>query len=394
MKAIRIIIGICALCMAQIAICTPIHAQENNNAEEYSVTCTAENPLDGSMWMGTNGDGLYRLGKNGSRLHFSAAGGKLGSDSIIYICFDSRNKLWITGSNGTITGYTSKDGFKNKAAISDEISRAIYLPKEDKILLASVTKSYAFNTVSEWVESEAILPFAPTNLKLSSDSTFVWIFGEEQVVKYNLGEVSDLIPLEFETYTAEEPSEGHIIWVMLACALAFILLCAVAYIFISRAKSSPLKPKNSVLEVTEADIVRESPKEVKSEEIFVPSEPEKEAEPVTKFEPKSTEFTTRIMLLVEDHFSEPDFDVDAIASILGISRIHVNRKLKAEGSPSPSTLIKEKRMDVAKYLLLNSEMPMTKIASECGFRSPSYFTTAFKDYTGLTPSEFIAQNRL
>ena len=50
--------------------------------------------------------------------------------------------------------------------------------------------------------------------------------------------------------------------------------------------------------------------------------------------------------------------------------------------------------DVAKILLLRGEIPMAQIASECGFRSASYFTTAFKDYTGLTPSDFVAQNRL
>ena len=116
--------------------------------------------------------------------------------------------------------------------------------------------------------------------------------------------------------------------------------------------------------------------------------------PDTKPVAKSNVFTTRVLLLIDEHYKDPDFDVDTIASLLGLSRIHVNRKLKAEGSPSPSTLIRDRRMEVAKVYLLQSETPMAKIASECGFRSPSYFTTAFKEYTGLTPSEFVAKNRL
>lgn len=47
-----------------------------------------------------------------------------------------------------------------------------------------------------------------------------------------------------------------------------------------------------------------------------------------------------------------------------------------------------KRMDNAKDLLDNSQMPITSIGYEVGFKDPSYFARAFKQYAGCTPSEY------
>ena len=47
-----------------------------------------------------------------------------------------------------------------------------------------------------------------------------------------------------------------------------------------------------------------------------------------------------------------------------------------------------KRMDGAKDLLDNSQMPITSIGYEVGFKDPSSFARAFKQYAGCTPSEY------
>ena len=47
-----------------------------------------------------------------------------------------------------------------------------------------------------------------------------------------------------------------------------------------------------------------------------------------------------------------------------------------------------KRMDSAKDLLDNSQMPITSIGYEVGFKDPSYFARAFKQYSGCTPSDY------
>lgn len=392
------------LIFACASIIRPIYAQEASGRPETEVTCMAENPLDGSMWMGTSNNGLFRLGKNEVKLHFGSANGKLGSDSIIYLCFDARGKLWILGVNGSITGYNADEGFEVITTESKEFSKGIYLPKEDKILITSVTKSICFNTLTKTLEKESELPFKPINLKLSADSSFVWIFGEKEVAKYKngglspevdgMGGVSDSMSLEFETYT---PHKGA--WRWLLIVVAGIIVLAFLVFIILRKKNKDYSEGDydaSYRGSQESNEEWGSPAEdeIEISEIEDKKEANPESSSVTKSEEVSKDFTNHILILISEHYKEPDFDVDAIAAIIGMSRIHVNRKLKAEGSPSPSVLIKERRMEVAKILLLRGEIPMAQIASECGFRSASYFTTAFKDYTGLTPSDFVAQNRL
>ena len=384
-----------------------IHAQSQVMNTEAEVTCMAESPVDGSLWMGTANNGLYRLSKTGSRLHFGASGGKLGSDSILYICFDSEAKLWILGAEGSLTSYTAKEGFRKNRVGDEKISGAIYLPKSDKIMLSSVTKLFAFNPKSEKIESSVEIPFEPINLKLSADSSYVWIFGESKVARLadngeviewsGVGDVSNMIPLEFETHTEQNGAEGHI-WLYIIISL--VIICGTVIVVLSsrrkktevvrEVETDKTKDPEAIIGKPLEEQAAEEPGEQIPEPETIPEKPKKKPAAVTK----SSAFTTRILMLIDEHYKDPDFDVDSIAALTGLSRIHVNRKLKAEGSPSPSALIRDRRMEVAKYYLLQSEMPMAKIASECGFRSASYFTTAFKDYTGVTPSEFVAQNKL
>lgn len=412
MKTSKHYIALLVISVSYVALNSPIYGQNHDESQEIEVTCMAENPKDGSMWMGTANNGLYRLSKTGSRLHYGASKGKLGSNSILYICFDSEAKLWVLGKGGSLTSYTAKDGFRNRELEDTEISTAIYLPKKEKLMLASVTKIYSFSTRSEKIESEGEMPFQAVNLKLSTDSTYVWIFGEKKVARLaedgtviewsGVGDVSEMIPLEFETYTDENTPRSYIWIIIIICAVVFGGALALGLVFGKKRLNKHPKEEYGASQTSDSSLYF-GLEETKNEE--APSEPEiepeqpvvkpaKKTQPVTKSESKSTEFTTRILMLIEQHYKDPNFDVDAIAELTGVSRIHVNRKLKAEGAPSPSTLLRDKRMEVAKFFLLQSEMPMAQIASECGFRSPSYFTTAFKDYTGLTPSEFVAQNKL
>ncbi len=407
MKTIDRILLLVTVCMGLSAYTGPLYAENDSQTVNTEITCTAESPIDGSMWMGTSGEGLYRLGKNGSRLHFSASSGKIGSDYIIYVCFDKTGTLWIIDRSGTVTSYTSENGFKNNDLGIGEISKAILLPKEGKLLIAGVTKYYTLNISSLAIENHSEINFTPTELRLSTDSTYVWSFGENKVAKLfpngvmteweSNGSVSNSIPLEFETYTDKNKSGLGLGWIILICLSIFVVAIMIGYVIAGRRKTARPIPTDINWHTVEEPAIETQENEPAVHETK-PEEPIEnpviKPEPVTKSEPKNAEFTTRVMMLIQEHISEPDFDVESIAALTGMSRIHVNRKLKAEGSPSPSVLIKQRRMDIAKFLLLQSEMPMSQIASECGFRSPSYFTTAFKDYTGLTPSEFVAQNRL
>ena len=99
----------------------------------------------------------------------------------------------------------------------------------------------------------------------------------------------------------------------------------------------------------------------------------------------------RIVESVQAHLDDPEFGVATLCEDVGISRVHLNRKLKAFGKDSPGTLIKTFRMKQAAYLLANNQVNVSEVAYRVGFASHSYFSSSFKEFFGLSPREFVAR---
>ncbi|MNJ73423.1 Exoenzyme S synthesis regulatory protein ExsA [compost metagenome] len=51
-------------------------------------------------------------------------------------------------------------------------------------------------------------------------------------------------------------------------------------------------------------------------------------------------------------------------------------------------------MNLAMDLLVNSQMPITSIGYEAGFKDPSYFARTFKQVSNCTPSEYRQARQL
>ena len=99
----------------------------------------------------------------------------------------------------------------------------------------------------------------------------------------------------------------------------------------------------------------------------------------------------RIVESIQTHLEDPDFDVSALCMDVGISRVHLNRKLKENGNVPPSVLIKSFRMKQAAFLLANNKVNVSEVAYRVGFASHSYFSSSFRDFYGMTPREFVAR---
>ena len=106
-----------------------------------------------------------------------------------------------------------------------------------------------------------------------------------------------------------------------------------------------------------------------------------------------SEFLKAVKAKISENISDPSFGVEQLAAAMGMSRIHLNRKLKADSDTSPSTLLKEARMKVAADELIAGKLSIAEIATKSGFSTPSYFSTAFRDWFGMTPSEYISHNK-
>ena len=99
----------------------------------------------------------------------------------------------------------------------------------------------------------------------------------------------------------------------------------------------------------------------------------------------------RVMEVVKRNLDNPDFGVEDLSREVGMSRVHMNRKLKEELGISPSSLIKSTRMKQAAYLLVYDKLNISEVAYRVGFSTPSYFSNSFRSYFGLSPKEFIAR---
>ena len=110
---------------------------------------------------------------------------------------------------------------------------------------------------------------------------------------------------------------------------------------------------------------------------------------VTPFDEK---LKARIIQAVNSNYSDPEFGVEELSRAVGISRVHLNRKLKAIMGISPSVLLKNTRLKQAAFLLAENPQPnVSEIAYRVGFSGQSYFSVAFHEYFGLTPTEFALQ---
>lgn len=348
--------------------------------EVSSAPVMAVSPEDGSLWMAAPGDGLYRLGRNGRILHYSVGSGHLKNDTIVSLAFDASATLYILDATGQLTRYSSIEGFSSVPSIDggigslSESAGIPYIIKDS--LLYSISSG-----VPEFVRT---LPFS------ISSGVLPELECEEEV--------------QPDSSLDKEESSGFKLWPVIIALLAGLCIGAVLARLFAAGKKTPSAPKEELIPqkpyvqtkpavqapvaqkpVVQESVVPESP--VLEPVEAVPSSMPTDNDIVAALQ--ASEFGRQVLEHVSAHLSDSGYGVEQIAADLGITRIHVNRKLKAETGYSPSTVFKTIRMTEARRLLLEGQYPVSEIATRCGFSTASYFSTAFKDFFGQSPSEFL-----
>ncbi len=84
--------------------------------------------------------------------------------------------------------------------------------------------------------------------------------------------------------------------------------------------------------------------------------------------------------------------VAEIADEVNMSPYHFTRLFKQATGLAPHQYIMQKRIEMAKKFLVETELPIAQIALETGFQSQSRFTTLFRQITGTTPRAYRGQN--
>jgi AraC family transcriptional regulator len=95
----------------------------------------------------------------------------------------------------------------------------------------------------------------------------------------------------------------------------------------------------------------------------------------------------RVQGWVEAHLAEP-FGLAEMAGSACLSPWHFSRAFKNATGQTPRAFVGACRIDRARRLLADSDLPLSQVAQQCGFADQPHFSTAFRRHTGMTPRAF------
>lgn len=106
---------------------------------------------------------------------------------------------------------------------------------------------------------------------------------------------------------------------------------------------------------------------------------------VTGYDEKLME---RIMRVIEEHIHQPSLSVEFVGREVGLSRVHLFRKLKALTGQAPADFIKNIRLQRAEQLLQQNKLKVWEVADRVGFQDVNYFSKCFRKVYGKSPSDY------
>jgi AraC-like DNA-binding protein len=101
----------------------------------------------------------------------------------------------------------------------------------------------------------------------------------------------------------------------------------------------------------------------------------------------------RIMRYVNENLSNPDYNVEQLTEDVGISRAQLHRKMKEITGVSTAEFIRNLRIEQAARLIREKKVNVTQVAYSVGFSNQAHFSTVFKRYFGMSPSEYAEVQR-
>ena len=85
--------------------------------------------------------------------------------------------------------------------------------------------------------------------------------------------------------------------------------------------------------------------------------------------------------------------LEDVANHVNISTYYLSKIFKKEMGVNFITYVTDRKMDLAKEMLVNTDIPVLNIALDLAYNEANYFSKAFKKKTGLTPSEYREKYR-
>lgn len=111
-----------------------------------------------------------------------------------------------------------------------------------------------------------------------------------------------------------------------------------------------------------------------------------------KITSRDEEFIRKIISLIEENYSRPDFNVEKLVELSSCGRTVFYNKIKSFTGLSPVEFLRQMRLKIAARYLLTPGYNVSEVAYLCGFNDEKYFRKCFRDLYGMTPTEYRNRN--
>lgn len=101
----------------------------------------------------------------------------------------------------------------------------------------------------------------------------------------------------------------------------------------------------------------------------------------------------KIINIINENIDNTELNVEMLAAGVGMSRVHMHRKLKELTNQSARDFIKTIRLKQAAELLSQQKITISEVAYALGFNNLSHFSNTFKEFYGISPKEYSEKHR-
>lgn len=109
------------------------------------------------------------------------------------------------------------------------------------------------------------------------------------------------------------------------------------------------------------------------------------------YQEKNERLASSIESYAEQHLADPDLSLKSIAQHFDLSSAYLGKIFKSVSGQSFAAFLMQRRLELSRTALLETKKTVAEIAVQSGFSNATYFTTAFKNAYGVTPTAFRNQ---
>ena len=110
-------------------------------------------------------------------------------------------------------------------------------------------------------------------------------------------------------------------------------------------------------------------------------------EKVNEYPLTKNRFIQKVRLAIEENINDDTFGIPQLCYTILISRSQLHNKIKAATGVSTSIYIRSIRIEKAKELLENTDLNVSEVAYQVGYKDPSYFSRLYSEAYNISPSK-------